>query len=65
MMVQHAKTRQQLLAVLTPEQQQKAEKLKGMNGEGFFDKREGHGNGSGRMMHQGKGSGQHHNSCRS
>jgi len=32
MMVQQAKTKQQLFAILTPEQQQKAEKLRGMNG---------------------------------
>ena len=65
MMVQHAKTRQQLLAVLTHEQQQKAEKLKGMDGEGFFGKRGDHGDGRGHGMHKGKGSVQHHNSCRS
>ncbi|MFK5927122.1 MAG: hypothetical protein QM483_10870, partial [Desulfuromusa sp.] len=41
MMVQRAKTKQQVLAVLTPEQQQKAEKLRGMHGEGFFGKYHG------------------------
>jgi len=65
MMVQHAKTRQQLLAVLTPEQQQKAEKLRGMDGEGFFDQRGGNCDGSGDGMHKGKGSRQHHNKSRS
>ncbi|MDX2479766.1 MAG: Spy/CpxP family protein refolding chaperone [Desulfuromusa sp.] len=41
MMVQHAKTKQQAFAVLTPEQQQKAEKLHGMHGESFFGKHHG------------------------
>ena len=41
MMVQKAKTKQQVLAVLTPEQQQKAEKLRGIHGEGFFGKHHG------------------------
>ena len=65
MMVQDAKIRQQILALLTPEQQQKAEKLRGINGEGFFGQRDGNGNGSGRMMHRGKGSGQYRNGYRS
>lgn len=43
MMVQHAKTKQQLFAVLTPEQQQKAEKLREVRGEGFFSKQKGKG----------------------
>ncbi|RLB72907.1 MAG: hypothetical protein DRH07_03290 [Deltaproteobacteria bacterium] len=47
MMVQRAKTRQQFLAALTPEQQQKAEKLRGMGGEGFFGKHDGNRNGEG------------------
>ena len=41
MMVQHAKAKQQAFAILTPEQQQKAEKLRGMHGEGFFGERHG------------------------
>lgn len=41
MMVQRAKTKQQLFAVLTPEQQQKAEQLRDMHGEGFHGKRGG------------------------
>lgn len=45
MMVQRAKTRQQLFSVLTPEQQQKAEKLRGMDGGGFFGKYDGQRNG--------------------
>jgi Spy/CpxP family protein refolding chaperone len=47
MMVQRAKIRQQALAILTPEQQQKAEKLQGMGGRNFFgstDNCRGHGN---------------------
>ncbi len=41
MMVQRASLHQQVLDVLTPEQQAKAEKLKGAHGEGFFGKRGG------------------------
>ncbi len=48
MMVQHAKTKQQVLAVLTPEQQQKAEKLRDMRGEGFFGKHDGNREGYGK-----------------
>ena len=70
MMVQQAKTRQQIFAVLTPEQQQKAEKLRGMRGEGIFGKNNGEGfhgkrgetrdcDGHGR--HNGHGHGQRYN----
>ncbi len=55
MMVQHAKTKQQLFAVLTPEQQQKAEKLQGMRGEGFFSGQNGNCNGAGNGKHNGQG----------
>ena len=41
MMVQRATAKQKLFAVLTPEQQQKAEQLKDMRGEGFHGKRGG------------------------
>jgi len=66
MMVQHAKTKQEVLAVLTPEQQQKAEKLRSMHGEGFFGKRDGNRNGGerncgGHGKRGGKGSGPHYN----
>ncbi|MDX2494607.1 MAG: Spy/CpxP family protein refolding chaperone [Desulfuromusa sp.] len=47
MMVQRAKTKQQLFAVLTPEQQQKAEKLRTMHGESFFGKHGGDRDGDG------------------
>ena len=46
MMVQHAKTKQEVLAVLTPEQQQKAEELRAMDGEGFFGKHHGNRDGA-------------------
>ena len=55
MMVQRAKTRQQVLAVLTPEQQQKAEKLREMGGEGFFGKHDGNRNGEGCSKRGGDG----------
>ncbi len=58
MMVQHAKTRQQLFAVLTPEQQQKAEKLRAMHADGFFAKHHGNRDCDGRGMRGGKGHGQ-------
>ncbi|MCK5826746.1 MAG: Spy/CpxP family protein refolding chaperone [Desulfuromusa sp.] len=54
MMVQRVKTRQQVLAVLTPEQQQKAEKLRGMGGDGFFDKHGENRHGEGYGKHSGK-----------
>jgi Spy/CpxP family protein refolding chaperone len=47
MMVQRAKSKQQVFAVLTPEQQQKAEKLRGMHGESFFGKYHGKRGGEG------------------
>lgn len=55
MMVKRAKTKQQLFAVLTPEQQQKAEKLRAMHGESFFGKHGGGHDGDG----YGKRSGNH------
>jgi len=58
MMVQRAKTRQQLFAVLTPEQQQKAEKLWAMDGGGFFGPQYGNRNCAGQGMRAGKGYGQ-------
>ncbi len=71
MMVQRAKTRQQVFAVLTPEQQQKAEKLRGMHNESFFGMyggdRDGYGNRrgnhdcDGQGRHGGKASGQKYN----
>ncbi|WP_321367464.1 Spy/CpxP family protein refolding chaperone [uncultured Desulfuromusa sp.] len=61
MMVQHAKTRQQLFAVLTPEQQQKAEKLRALHGEGFFGPQHGNRDGYGQGMRSGKGCGQRWN----
>ena len=74
MMVQKAKAKQQLFAILTPEQQQKAEKLRAMHGDGFFGKHHGDRKGEGcdkRKMnrdcdgqnrHGGKGCGQQSNS---
>ena len=41
MMVEKAEARQQRLAILTPEQQQKAEELRELGGEGFGGKRGG------------------------
>ena len=41
MMVQRAKTKQQLYAVLTPEQLQKAEQLRAVQGDSFFGKHHG------------------------
>lgn len=41
MMVQRARTKQQVFAILTPEQQQKAEELRGLRGEGFFGPHDG------------------------
>lgn len=61
MMFQQAKNRQQIFAVLTPEQQQKAEKLRGMRGESFFGKQNGSCDGNGQGMHKRKGSGQYNN----
>jgi protein CpxP len=63
MMVQQAKNRQQIFALLTPEQQQKAEKLRGMRGEGFHGRHGGTRNydGNGQGMLKGKGSGRHYN----
>ena len=66
MMVQRAKTKQQIFAVLTPEQQQKAEQLRDMHGEGFsgkqhgknYGKRGGDRNYDGHSKRDGKGSGQ-------
>lgn len=63
MMVQRAQSKQQIFAVLTPEQQQKAEQLKDMHGDDFRGKRggdrdrdcDGHG------KRGGKGSGQRYN----
>ena len=61
MMVQRAKTREQVFALLTPEQQQKAEKLREMGGEGFHGKRSGDRDCDGHSKRNGKGSGKHHN----
>ena len=61
MMVQHAKTRQQLLAVLTPEQQQKAEKLRAIHADGFFGEQHGNRDCDGHGMRGGKGHGQRWN----
>ena len=61
MMVQRAKTKQQVFAVLTPEQQQKAEKLRGMRGEGFFSKQGGTRDCDGHGKHKGQGPGQRYN----
>ena len=61
MMVQRAKTRQQILAFLTPEQQQKAEKLREMGGEGFHGKRGGDRDCDGHGKRGGKGYGQRYN----
>ena len=57
MMVQRAKTRQQILALLTPEQQQKAEKLRGMRGEGFFGQRDGYRDCDSNRQYDGRGQG--------
>ncbi|SEA72159.1 LTXXQ motif family protein [Desulfuromusa kysingii] len=59
MMVQQAKSRQALFAVLTPEQQQKAEKLRAMHADGFFGRdhaRPGDCDGQGRRGEKGNGS---------
>jgi Spy/CpxP family protein refolding chaperone len=61
MMVQHAKTRQQVLAVLTPEQQQKAEKLRAIHGDGFFGKQYGNRDCAGPNNRGGRGYGQRWN----
>ena len=61
MMVQRAKTKQQLFAVLTPEQQQKAEKLREMDGDGFFGKQHGNRDCDGKNKRDGKGHGQRRN----
>ena len=61
MMVQQARTKQQIFAVLTPEQQQKAEKLRGMRGEGFFGKQGGTRDCDGHGKHKGQGPGQRYN----
>ena len=55
MMVQRAKIRQQVFAVLTPEQQQKAEKLRSLDGRNFFG---GPGNCRGYGGYGGHGNGQ-------
>ncbi len=57
MMVQHAQSRQQILAVLTPEQQQKAEQLRDMCGEGFHGKHGGDRDCEGHGKRGGQGSG--------
>ena len=58
MMVQRAKTKQQLFAVLTSEQQQKAEQLRDMHGEDFHGKRGGDRDCDGHGKRGGKGYGQ-------
>ncbi len=55
MMVSQVKMKQQMYAVLTPEQQQKAEKLWDMRSEGFFGKRDGHRQCDGHGKHGAKG----------
>jgi len=55
MMVQRAKVRQQVFAILTPEQQQKAEKLQGIGGRSFWG---GHDNWRGYGQRGGHGQGQ-------
>jgi len=58
MMVQRAKTKQQIFAILTPEQQQKAENLRELRGEGFRGRHggdrecNGHGNRNGKGYKQ-------------
>jgi protein CpxP len=61
MMVQKAKTKQQFFAVLTPEQQQKAEKLRDMHGDGFFGKQHENRDCDGKNKRGGKGHGQRWN----
>jgi protein CpxP len=61
MMVQQAKTKQQIFAVLTPEQRQKAEKLRGMRGEGLFGKHGGMRDCDGHGKRNGQGPGQRYN----
>ncbi len=51
MLVQFAKTRQQIFSVLTSEQQQKAEKLREFHGEGFFGQYHGDRDGAGYGRH--------------
>lgn len=59
MMVQQTKSRQEIFAVLTPEQQQKAEKLRAIHGDGFFGKKNGkRGDCDGPERRGGKGHGQ-------
>jgi protein CpxP len=41
MMVNHAKIKQLICTILTPEQRQKAEKLRNLQGEGFYGKHRG------------------------
>jgi len=55
MMVHQAKIQQQIFAVLTPEQQQKAKKLRGMQTEGGFGQQSGNCDGNGSGKHKGKG----------
>ncbi|MEA3544152.1 MAG: Spy/CpxP family protein refolding chaperone [Thermodesulfobacteriota bacterium] len=57
MMVQRAKTKQQIFAILTPEQQQKAENLRELRGQGFRsqDMKKRHCDGHGKRGSKGYG----------
>lgn len=57
MMVQRAKNRQQIFAVLTPEQQQKAEQLRDIHGGGFYGQRDGYRDCDGFRKYDGRGQG--------